>query len=136
MWHHSTQLNCLYFQEGAPQSCKLVLDVGSPPCGHPHPLAGASSQDGTGNQPTNPVSQEVGNKIHQFLETRVRKLDGQSPAPFCPSSPDPDSRGGHSDSISLQKENQGILETRFQVSTVTYLSYCLLVHLFILKKLF
>ena len=88
MWHHSTQFNCLYFREGASQSCKLVLHIGSPLCGHPYPVAWASSQNGTGNQPTNLVFQEVGNKIHQFLETQIRKLDSQSPAHFCPSSPD------------------------------------------------
>lgn len=87
-------------------------------------------------QPTNqPSAPGVGNKIHPFPEARVRKLDGQSPAAFCPSSPDPDSRGGHSDSISLRKENHGILEIRFQASTVTYWSYRSSVHAFILKKL-
>lgn len=136
MWHHSTQLNSLYFQEGASPSCKLALGIGGPLCGHPYP-GGLSFLTELYWQPANqPSAPGVGNKIHPFPEARVRKLDGQSPAPFCPSSPDPDSRGRHNDSISLQKESHRILEIRLQASTVTYLSYRLSIHVFILKKLF
>lgn len=68
MWHHSTQLNSLYSQEGASQSCKLVLGIGGPLCRHPHPAAWASSQNGTGNQPTNQVPREWEIKYIRFLK--------------------------------------------------------------------